>query len=185
MIRVMGAVLLLAVLGLTSACTATADPPTPTNTSAPTARQFPDMSDYTPVRPDDYIEQLDNPGRPNKLVTYSFNTPDGVECSFGQPASASCGGNDLPSIPPAVCDPKQGIYRYNLISTSRGVQQWSRGGSNCSENPATHKVLPPFHKLTMYGVTCGVDDKGTTACVDPQRRGFVLSPSWSGWLPKV
>ncbi|MBZ4620668.1 hypothetical protein GBO18_12020, partial [Mycobacterium avium subsp. hominissuis] len=35
------------------------------------------------------------------------------------------------------------------------------------------------------GVVCGVDDSGTTACKDPQGRGFVLSPHGSGWLPHV
>ncbi|RIS84933.1 hypothetical protein D2E54_06285, partial [Mycobacteroides abscessus] len=47
------------------------------------------------------------------------------------------------------------------------------------------KALPPFHSITVSDVTCGVDDKGTTACKDPQGRAFVLSPSWSGWIPKV
>jgi len=46
-------------------------------------------------------------------------------------------------------------------------------------------VLSPFHTLTVFGVTCGVDDKKMTACKDPQGRGFVLSPSWSGWIPKA
>ncbi|QCR71458.1 hypothetical protein FCV17_06315 [Mycobacterium avium subsp. hominissuis] len=32
---------------------------------------------------------------------------------------------------------------------------------------------------------CGVDNSGTTACKDPQGRGFVLSPHGSGWLPHV
>jgi len=190
MLRFVATLLVLAAAGLSSACTATADPPTPT--PAPTDAsnsvqpgKFPDMSSYTPVNPDDYVQQLDNPGRPNKLIKYSFNTPDGIQCGFDQPPGASCGGNNLPSIPPAICDPTQSIYRYNLISTSQGVQQWPRGASNCSEGSPPQKVLPPFHTLTVYGATCGVDDKGTTACKDPQGRGFVLSPTWSGWLPKV
>ncbi|CQD24838.1 hypothetical protein BN970_06658 [Mycolicibacterium conceptionense] len=183
MYRFSATLLLLTTAWMSSACTATADPPTPTPTVE--AGKFPDMSAYTPANPDDYIQQLDNPGRPTKLNKYSFNTPDGIRCSFGQPASASCGGNNLPSIPPAVCDSAQGIYRYNLVSTSQGVQQWPRGDSNCSDDSPPHKVLPPFHTLTVYGVTCGVDDQGTTACKDPQGRGFVLSPSWSGWIPKV
>src|SRR5882757_9154285 len=43
----------------------------------------------------------------------------------------------------------------------------------------------PFHSITFNGATCGVDDSGTTACEDSQGRGFILSPAWSGWLPKV
>jgi hypothetical protein len=30
-----------------------------------------------------------------------------------------------------------------------------------------------------------VDNAGTTACKDPQGRGFVLSPRGSAWLPHV
>ncbi|MBS9535178.1 hypothetical protein KIH27_16445 [Mycobacterium sp. M1] len=47
------------------------------------------------------------------------------------------------------------------------------------------KTLPPFHSIALGGVICGVDDAGTTACKDPQGRGFVLSPKGSGWLPHV
>jgi hypothetical protein len=187
-IRLIAALLLLATVGLSSACTATADPPTPSTTasSAPgSARTFPDMSSYTAANPDEYKRESDNPGRPTKLITYGFTTPDGVECTFGQPPSASCAGNNLPAIAPAVCDPEQRVFRYNTISTSQGVRQWPRSRSTCSENPSSGKELPPFHTLTVFGVTCGVDDKGTTACKDRQGRGFVLSPSWSGWLPKV
>ncbi len=189
-LRFVATLLLFVTVGLSSACTATADPPAPT--PAPTdaskpveAGKFPDMSGYTAVNPDDYVQQLDNPGRPNLLTKYAFSTPDGVQCSFGQPASASCGGNNLPGIPPAVCDAAQGIYRYNLVSTSQGVQQWPRGDTNCSDGSVPHEVLPAFHTLAVDGVTCGVDDKATTACKDPQGRGFVLSPSWSGWIPRT
>jgi hypothetical protein len=186
MTRLITVLLLLMASGLTSACTAAADPHPPTGTNgAANPGTFPDMTDYIPVNPDDYSWQTDNPGRPTKLTTYGFDTPDGIRCTFGQPPGASCGGNNLPSIPAAICDPTQGIYRYNLVSTSQGVQQWPRGAPNCADGPPPHNVLPPFHTLTVYGVTCGVDDKGTTACKDPPGRGFVLSPSWSGWLPKV
>lgn len=180
MIRFALTLVLLASIVLTSACTASAEPH---ESGGPVA--FPDMSGYTAANPDDYAQALDNPGRPEKLIKYAFDTPDGVRCSFGKPASASCGGNNLPAVSPATCDSVQGIYRYNVMSTSRGLQQWPRGSSNCSEDSPPHKVLPPFHTLTVNGVVCGVDDKGMTACKDPQGQGFVLSPSWSGWIPKV
>ena len=127
----------------------------------------------------------DNPGRPTKSTTFGFDTPDGIQCTLGNPPSGSCAGNNLPGIPPAVCDPAQQIFRYNSISTSQGVKQWPQSTSACDDSSSLGKVLPPFHTFTVYGVTCGVDDKGTTACKDPQGRGFVLSPTWSGWLPKV
>jgi len=47
------------------------------------------------------------------------------------------------------------------------------------------KQLPAFHTIIVNGVTCGVDDKKMTACKDPQGRGFILSPAWSGWLPNL
>lgn len=189
MFRILATLLLLASAGLSSACTATADPPTPTTTtdtdSPSGTSKFPDWSDYTPVNPEDYAQQLDNPGRPNKRTDYFFATPDGVRCLFGQPAAAACNGNNLPGIPPAICDPGQHIFQQNSISTSRGVQQTSLSGPPCAVSTSLGKLLPPFHTLTVYGVTCGVDDAGTTACKDPQGRGFVLSPSWSGWIPKI
>ncbi|MGC7358062.1 hypothetical protein RA989_19565, partial [Mycobacteroides abscessus subsp. massiliense] len=46
-------------------------------------------------------------------------------------------------------------------------------------------TLPAYHSITVNGVICGVDDKGTTACKDPQGRGFVLSKQGSGWIPKI
>lgn len=76
----------------------------------------------------------------------------------------------------------------NTISTDRGPSKTADRScydTATSGGSPTNKVLQPFHTLTVYGVTCGVDDKGTTASKDPQGRGFVLSPSWSGWLPKI
>ncbi|CAG6866798.1 hypothetical protein [Mycobacterium avium] len=42
-----------------------------------------------------------------------------------------------------------------------------------------------MHSITVDGVICGVDNSGTTACKDPQDRGFILSPHGSKWLPHV
>jgi hypothetical protein len=177
MTRFVTALVLFTSVGLSSACTAIADPQKPVEQG-----KFPDISSYAPVNADDYMWQTDNPGRPNKITTYGFSTPDGIGCTFGESSSASCTGNNFPTIPAAHCDPAQGTYGENEISTDTGLRKISDTG--CASN-ALSKVLPPFHTLTVYGVTCGVDDKGTTACKDPQGRGFVLSPSWSGWIPKV
>jgi len=183
MSRLLAALLLLTTMELSSACTATADPPTPSNptTSAETGK-FPDMSSYTAANPDDYKREYKTPGRPDATMTaYNFATPDGVSCGFDQPPVASCAGNNLPAIPP-VCKPPERNYGANEIATDIGLREV---GLPCENKSPEYKVLPPFHTLTVYGVTCGVDDKGTTACKDPRGRGFVLSPSWSGWLPKV
>ena len=137
------------------------------------------MSAYVPVNPDDYMWQTDNPGRITKVTTYGFSTPDGVRCTFYE-QGAACAGNNLPSIPP-LCEPPKRNYGASEISTDTGIREV---GLPC-DNKSQGKVLPPFHTLTVYGVTCGVDDKKTTACKDPQGRGFVLSQHGSGWLPHI
>lgn len=173
--RLLTALFLALTAEVVSACTGTAEPPVPS--------EFPDLARYTPVNPNDYEQQLDNPGRPAKLIRYYFNTPDGIHCSFDQSPAAICTGNNLPSIPPAKCDAARRTFAVNTISTLNGLSKTS--GSSCdddSNGSSSNRVLPSFHSITVNGVICGVDDKKTTACKDPQGRGFVLSPSWSGWL---
>ncbi|BDB45229.1 MULTISPECIES: hypothetical protein [Mycobacterium] len=183
MIRLITA-LLLTLAGLASACTATADTPTPTTEPRfADAARFPNMDSYTAANPDNYKTEYETPGRPGaKMTRYGFTTPDGIECGFEQSPSAGCTGIHFPSMPRALCDPSNQKFALYGISTNSGLQQY--GDSKCDAPPAA-KVLPPFHTLTVYGVTCGVDDKGTTACKDPQGQAFVLSPTWSGWIPKV
>ncbi|RIS80471.1 hypothetical protein D2E44_19085 [Mycobacteroides abscessus] len=185
MIRLITTLLLFTTAGLASACTATADPPTPTTDppkSADAAR-FPNMDNYTPANPDDYKTEYETPGRPGtKMTKYAFTTQDGIECGFEQRPSAGCTGVNFPSMPPAQCDPPNRKFAVYGISTNSGLQQY--GDSKC-DVASKAKALQPLHTLTVYGVTCGVDDKGTTACKDPQGQAFVLSPSWSGWIPKV
>lgn len=184
MSRLISAVLVLMLTALSSACDAGARPPVPGEPShSVEPGKFPDMSGYTAVNPDEYKWQSDNPGRPNKITTYGFSTPDGIGCTFGQPPAASCVGNNFPAVSPAPCDPSNGPVESNAISTDH--EMWQVGDPTCGGSISTKKVLPPFHTLTVFGVTCGVDDKKMTACKDPQGRGFVLSPSWSGWIPKV
>ncbi|MBU9766065.1 hypothetical protein FR943_19740 [Mycobacterium sp. TNTM28] len=186
LIRLIATLMFVAATGLTSACTAAADPPTP-GPAVPgkplAAGDFPDMSSFTAANPEDYAVHYETPGRPNAAATaYNFTTPDGIRCSFDRSSAAGCTGNNLPALTPLECDPAKRMYGVNAISTGRNV--WQTSDTSC-DKPPTGKELPPFHTLTVYGVTCGVDDKGTTACKDPQGRGFVLSPSWSGWIPKV
>jgi len=169
---------------LPSACDAAARPPIrskPSHSVEP--GKFPDMSGYTAVNPDEYKWQSDDPGRPNKITTYGFSTPDGIGCTFGQPPAASCVGNNFPAVAPAQCDLSNGPVEANAISTDH--EMWQVGDPTCGGSISTKKVLPPFHTLTVFGVTCGVDDTKMTACKDPQGRGFILSPSWSGWIPKL
>lgn len=149
-----------------SACTAHAAP-----------SKFPDLSNYTPVNASDYSIDTTTPGIPSSRVF--FLTPDGIPCSFLS-GTAGCTGDNLPGIPDKDKSP------YTYIDTDTGIQA---AGSTPYVNNTIRgqrvKTLPPFHSIAVSGVICGVDDKGTTACKDSQKQGFVLSPTWSGWLPKV
>lgn len=132
---------------------------------------FPDLSHYTPANVADYEIDASTPGIHATQVV--FLTPDNIRCSFSPPV-AGCTGNNFPSVPPA----SKGV---NNIGTDQGVYSTFDGISH----PSNIKTLPPFHTLTVDGVTCGVDDKHTTACKDAQGRGFILSPNGSGWIPEV
>lgn len=169
MVRVVVVGLSLTALLATSACTAHADPP-----------HFPDFGSYTPVNPRDYEMAGPNSGRPEPLVGIYFATPDGVTCGFGSPPSVGCTGNNLPGLPEPV---PAGRGLMNSIGTNTGVRK-STTPLSAPGAPA-FKVLPPMHSIEVDGVICGVDDSGMTACRDPEGRGFILSSSWSGWIPKV
>ncbi|AYE99659.1 hypothetical protein C0J29_32365 (plasmid) [Mycobacterium paragordonae] len=153
------------VVAVLSGCTAHAEP-----------SKFPDLSGYTPVNIADYRIDMTTPGHPSSEIY--FLTPDGITCNFPIGA-AQCRGNNLPGIPPAE---GSGV---NWIGTDTGLKQTNEGPVSGVVHGQQVKTLPPFHSITLSGVICGVDDKRMTACKDPQGRGFVLSPSWSGWIPKV
>lgn len=163
-------VIATAIIGaaVTGACAAHADTP-----------KFPDLSGYAPVNVQDYIIGLPNTGRA-PLDTVYFRTPDGITCDFFS-GEAQCTGNNLPAIPPA-----SGAGSVNSIGTASGLGQTNDpiapNGQAYGHPLAT---LPPMHSITVNGVVCGVDNAGTTACKDPQGRGFVLSSHGSGWLPHV
>ena len=89
--------------------------------------------------------------------------------------------NNLPGIPAASPSTGHGGLE-NVISTDAPLTQLA---VSVPAQGRPINELPPFHTITIDGVICGVDDKKTTACKDPQGRGFVLSPSWSGWLPHI
>ena len=151
---------------LFSACEAQAEP-----------SKFPDISGYAPVDISEYGIDTTSPGVPSSQVF--FLTPDGIPCSFSS-GTVGCKGDNLPGIPAEDKKP------YTYIDTVTGIQP-ARSTSYVDNTIRVQpiKTLPPLHSITVGDVTCGVDDKQTTACKDAQGRGFVLSPAWSGWLPKV
>lgn len=156
------------VSAVVTSCNARADTPA-----------FPDIRGYSPVNVADYTIGLPNTGRA-PLNTVYFLTPDGITCDFFS-GEAQCTGNNFPAIPPAA-----GTGTVNAIGTTSGLAQ---SGDPIAANNQVYghplKTLPPLHSITVDGVICGVDNSGTTACKDPQGRGFVLSPHGSGWLPHV
>ena len=162
MIRIITAMSCIAAASIATACQAHAGPP-----------DFPDLGKYTPAKVADYTIELPNTGGPTQSVVY-FLTPDGITCSFGNPPGADCIGEHFPGTAPA------GRGLVNWIGTDQPLQTTS----DPIRNNAT-KLLPPNHSITVDGVICGVDGAGTTACKDPQGHGFILSPSWSGWLEHV
>ncbi|WP_164478378.1 hypothetical protein [Mycolicibacterium stellerae] len=143
---------------------------------------FPDVSGWTAVDVRDYEVDTTTPGRPS-TGTY-FITPDGIICGFATfPPAVGCAAENLPGVPP-LTDPKPGIVQS--IGTDRPPKATNASiGQDGKVHGNPVKTLPPFHTITVDGMTCGVDDGGTTACKDQQDRGFVLSPRGSGWLPKV
>lgn len=157
---------------LLGACTAHADPP-----------RFPNLSSYAAVNAADYAIDVPNPGRP-PLQTVYFLTPDGVICSFISD-EAICRGNNLPAIPPATANPNASSAAVNWMGTTTGLKQTNEGEQSRVIDGQPVKTLPPGHSIAVNGIICGVDNSGTTACKDPQGRGFVLSPKGSGWLPHV
>lgn len=145
--------------------------------------KFPDLNGYAPVNVADYTLDATTPGMPSSKIV--FLTPDGIPCNFVID-QAQCTGNNFPAVPPVKSDPSRGIDGTNWVGTSTGLQQTSNPsitGNTFRGQPI--KTLPPFHSISLFGMICGVDDARTTACKDAQGRGFILSPSWSGWLPKV
>jgi hypothetical protein len=143
--------------------------------------KFPDLSDYTPVNAQDYAIAFDNPGRQPTMTDY-FLTPNGIVCVIDD-GGAACFGNNLPSIP-ALEDPDS---RVTYIDTQKGLYQSLNTGyvDGATIHGQQIHTLPAAHSITVAGTVCGVSNSGTTACKDSQGRGFILSPAWSGWLPKV
>lgn len=144
---------------------------------------FPDLSKYTPVNTADYTLDSSTPGIPSNMVV--FLTPDGIACNFVVD-QVQCTGNNFPSVPPVATDPAKGLNGANWIGTSTGLKK--TGNPTITGNTYRGqqiKTLPPFHSISFNGMVCGVDDARTTACKDGEGQGFILSPQWSGWLPKV
>lgn len=154
-------------IGLIGSCTANAEPP-----------EFPDIKSYKPVDVQEYTISLPNTGSEPIDFVY-FQTPDGLLCSFLS-GEAGCTGDNIPGVSAKDKNP------YTDIGTDSGIKPM---GSTPFINGRVQghevKVLPALHSITVDGSTCGVDDKGTTACRDSHQRGFVISPHGTAWFPHI
>ena len=159
--------LLTAVILLGGAPHAVADP------------QFPDLSGYAAVNPDDY--QMDRPapgsGYPEAWSGVVFSTPSGQRCSMklntrGGFLGATCVGNMLGDTTHSCVT----AYDYEAGSFA------DCGGAGAN---GEYKLLPAGSKITVVwsstgdSVTCAAD-QAMTACQTGQH-GFVLSSadSWT------
>lgn len=150
---------------------------------------FPDLARYTPVRVEDYGVDMVSPGITNTFTR--FLAPGGVSCSFDTTGeySALCIGPSFPGV--SIPAPQFDYGDGSGIKISPGefgiaTNVWLRYFNQLPPRYLPQlKPLPPMHSITKYGVTCGVDDAGATACIDPKGRGFLLSSAWSGWLSHV
>lgn len=147
---------------------------------------FPDLGSYTPVNVADYSIELSNAGRPQTSSRVYFLTPDGNACVI-DPASADCTGNNFAGVPPDTETSAQGAHGANWIGTNTPLQQTGTPVASDDHTVQGHPVrpLPALHSLTVGGTICGVDNASTTACKDPQGRGFIISPQGTFSLPHV
>jgi hypothetical protein len=138
---------------------------------------FPNLDSFAPVRAQDFSVRLPlHPHDPTS--TLYFVTPQGVACNF-LTGSVACAGN-VPGVAPADASP------FTAVSTANGVQAVaSTPYSNGTIEGLPIQPLPSAHSLAGGGSICGVDNTGTTACKDSKRRGFVISPRGTAWLPNV
>lgn len=168
--RILVVVTVVASASVVGACTAHADP-----------GKVPDLSGYTQVDPHEYAIDTSTPGI-HSTGTY-FLTPDGIICGFSNPPGAACSGNNFPNIAPVA--QSEGGLRVNGIGTDFPLQETTTPlGTDGRVHDQPLKTLPPFHSITVDGVTCGVDNARGTACKDGQGHGFMLSPAWTGLLPR-
>jgi hypothetical protein len=146
---------------------------------------FPDFSAYTPVNISDYAVEETTPGHTNMFTR--FRTPDDLACGFNSDGTtAGCNFTKYHGIPPIPMQwsdgtgfkQRDGLYSIDTNSRLRALNE-------SPPDTSALKTLPPMHSITVNSTTCGVDDSGTTACVDGQGQAFMLSPQWSGWLPHV
>jgi len=134
-------------------------------TAVPPAN-FPDLSAFTPVDPQDY-----------HVSGTSFVSPNQIDCvlDFGPHAVTVCSGV-IPGVPASQggcawahkADPAATDAPYVLEDSDDA----------CATSLA--RPIQPGKKLVTTNGTCAVGDGGLVACIDADNKhGFVLQPSGS------
>ncbi|MDH6247163.1 hypothetical protein M2432_004826 [Mycobacterium sp. OTB74] len=150
---------------------------------------FPDLSRYQPVNPDDYTADH---GYATEGVR--FSTPDGLHCSLshnvrGSESVARCRG-ELPGVGGAT-----GVLATTYMPTvwqqvdlSKPEMYLDMGDNGFIDMPvdgASFRPLPAGSRITYHNVTCAVDNAQMTACVIDSAgpslvdHGFLLTPGGS------
>ncbi|AFM18974.1 hypothetical protein Mycch_4260 [Mycolicibacterium chubuense NBB4] len=155
-------------ISLLSACSpaveqAAASPPTP---------DFPDLSGYTPVDTQEYMQSYPY------FRGFDLVTPDGQQCNHN--AMNSLGD---PSRMTLTCDgprPDQGPGTWEVrVATDQAatIEQTEPLDPSYPADPSMRpKQLPAMHKITYQSIECGADATGMTACRVGDH-GFVLTPT--------
>jgi hypothetical protein len=136
--------------------------------AAPPAN-FPDLSAFTPVDPND-----------PKLTWTSFQSPEQISCvlDFGPQKAIVCSGN-LRGLPHSVTGKGCPAVR-KAGDSSDAPYAFERSGPECVTDRAMH--LAAGKKFVGKNGTCAVGDGGLVACIDADNKhGFVLQPSGS-WV---
>jgi hypothetical protein len=115
-----------------------------------------------------------------------FLTPD-ANARAVNPAAADCTGNNFPGAPPNTETCAQGAHGANWIAPNIAPEPTGTPPASNDHTVHGHPLwpLPALHPITVGGSICGVDAGRTTACKDPQGRGFMISPQGSFSLPHV
>jgi hypothetical protein len=136
------------------------------NTTAPPSN-FPDLSAFTAVDPQDY-----------HVSGTSFVSPNQIDCvlDFGPHAVTVCSGA-IPGMPASTQGDCAWVHKADP-ATADAPYVLEHSDDACGSSRAT--PMESGKKLIAKNGTCAVGDGGLVACIDADNKhGFVLQPSGS------
>lgn len=134
---------------------------------APPPANFPDLSAFTPVDPND-----------PKRTWSAFQSPDQIGCvvDFGPQKAIVCSGN-LRGLPSSVTGSGCPTVRKKDDSPD-APYVFERFGPECASDRTMHVAVG--RKFVGQNGTCAIGEGGLVACIDADNKhGFVLQPSGS------